>query len=344
MCGRKYLFVTKITFLGVKSMFFAVKLRYLHRLFIETLMTKLYQDKELPKFLLDKRYLIASVVFILTFSVLFLAIYTPFSDTTWISLRNIESVGATLAFYVVALAILAISKLIMYNSQSKIYFTLWKYILWVMAEVVIISLFYTHFTYVFVPPVEQAIIDIVFKAFGCILLIIVIPYTIITLYAAYRTKTEELQMLQYEMSLNSEASVVYPSLINLYDYNGALKLTINSDSLYYMESQDNYVKIFYENNGKLLSYMLRSRTKTIEENLAETSMVRCHRSYMVNVMKINHIRKGGKSRYIVLASDDIKPIPVSKSYFKNLVEKIDKYNAAALPTAIAQSDEEPDEA
>ena len=336
-CDENHFFRGKVDVFCSKITIFALTI-------YRNLMTKLYKDKELPKFLLDKRYLIASVVFILTFSVLFLAIYTPFSDTTWISLRNIESVGATVAFYVVALAILAISKLIMYNSQSKIYFTLWKYILWVMAEVVIISIFYTHFTYVFVPPVEQDIVDIVFKAFGCILLIIVIPYTIITLYAAYRTKTEELQMLQYEMSLNSESSVVYPSLINLYDYNGALKLTINSDSLYYMESQDNYVKIFYENNSKLLSYMLRSRTKTIEENLAETSMVRCHRSYMVNVMKINHIRKGGKARYIVLASDDIKPIPVSKSYFKNLIEKIDKYNASALPSGSAPTDDESEEA
>lgn len=202
-----------------------------------------------------------------------------------------------------------------------------------MAEVVIVSLFYTHFTFVFVQPVDESVANIALKAFGCILLIIAIPYTILTLYAAYRTKTEELQMLQYEMSLTSAESVVYPSLINLYDYNGALKLTINSDSLYYMESQDNYVKIFYENNGKLLSYMLRSRTKTIEENLADTSMVRCHRSYMVNVMKINHIRKGGKARYIVLTNDDIKPIPVSKSYFKNLISKIDKYNSTALANA-----------
>ena len=58
-------------------------------------------------------------------------------------------------------------------------------------------------------------------------------------------------------------------------------------------------------------------------------MVRCHRSYMVNVMKINHIKKGGKARYIVLTNEDIKPIPVSKSYFKNLIEKIDKYNNSA---------------
>jgi DNA-binding LytR/AlgR family response regulator len=223
--------------------------------------------------------------------------------------------------------------------QSKIDFTPLKYILWIMAEMVIISLFYTHFTYVFITPLEESIFNIMFKAFGCIILIIAIPYTIMTLYAAYKAKTEELQMLQYELSLVSGESVVYPSLINLYDYNGALKFTINSDSLYYMESQDNYVKIFYENNGKILSYMLRSRTKTIEENLSDTSIVRCHRSYMVNVMKINHIKKGGKTRYIVLSSDEIKPIPVSKSYFKNLITKIDKYNTSQAATLVAEGEE-----
>jgi len=120
---------------------------------------------------------------------------------------------------------------------------------------------------------------ILLKAIGCVLLIMAIPYTILTLYAAYKAKTEELQMLQYEMSLSNEPTVVYPSLINLYDYNGTLKLTINSDTLYYMESQDNYVKIFYENHGKLLSYMLRCRTKTIEENLALAYTRKASRSF-----------------------------------------------------------------
>ena len=132
-------------------------------------MTKLYKDRELPKFLLDRRYLLGSVIFILTFSILFLAVYTPFSSTSWIGLRNVESIVTTIAFYVVALAILFISKLIMYNLQSRINFTLWKYILWVMAEVVIISLFYTHFTYVFVPPIEESIINIVFKNLSAVL-------------------------------------------------------------------------------------------------------------------------------------------------------------------------------
>lgn len=293
-------------------------------------MINIDKNKEIPKFILDKRYLIGSVVFVFTFSILFMAIYSPFSMTAWFSIYDKDHLGMTTAFYIVALAILLISKMMMYGYVSKTNFTLYKYILWVMAEIIIISLFYTYFTFIFVPSIEESFGDLLLKAFGCILLIIAIPYTILTLYAAYKSKTEELEMLQYELNLSNEPSIKYPSLVNLYDYNGVLKLTINSDSLYYMESQDNYVKIYYENQEKLMSYMLRSRTKTIEENLADTSMVRCHRSYMVNVMKINHIKKGGKIRYIVLNNNDIKPIPVSKSYFKNLIEKIDKYNSSVL--------------
>ena len=293
-------------------------------------MSKIYKNREIPKFLLDKRYLFGSVIFIMTFSFLFMAIYTPFSNTAWFDVTNRLDLGMTTAFYVVAVSIMFVSKMLMNTMQSRIRFTYSKYIVWVVVEILVIALFYTHFTHAYVKPVDYEISSIFVKALGCILMIVAIPYTILTLYAAYRDKTEELEMLQYEMSLNDEPTVSYPSLVNLYDYNGTLKLTINSDSLYYMESQDNYVKIYYENQGKLLSYMLRCRTKAIEENLAETSMVRCHRSYMVNVMKINHIKKGGKARYIVLSNDQIKPIPVSKSYLKNLIEKIDAYNTSLL--------------
>jgi len=301
-------------------------------------MTNIYKNQEIPKFLLDKRYLFGSVVFILTFSILFMAVYTPFSNTAWFSLTNLLDLGKTVAFYIVALAIMFISKMLMNISQKRIKFTYAKYIAWIVVEIVVIALFYTHFTVIYMPEEGQNALAILYKALGCIMLIVAIPYSIITLYAAYRDKTEELEMLQYELSLAGEPSVAYPSLVNLYDYNGTLKLTINSDSLYYMESQDNYVKIYYENQGKLLSYMLRCRTKAIEENLAETSMVRCHRSYMVNVMKINHIKKGGKARYIVLTNEDIKPIPVSKSYFKNLIEKIDKYNSSASAANVVSAE------
>ena len=231
-------------------------------------MTNIIKNREIPKFLLDKRYLFGSVVFILTFSILFMAIYAPFSNTAWFGVRSVMELNMTITFYIVALAIMFISKMLMNMYQKHIRFTYAKYIAWIVVEILVISIFYTHFTLLYTPMQEVDEITILMKALGCIILIMAIPYTMLTLYAAYRDKTEELQMLQYEMSMG-EGAVSYPSLVNLYDYNGTLKLTINADSLYYMESQDNYIKIHYENNGKLCSYMLRSRTKSIEESLAD---------------------------------------------------------------------------
>ena len=285
-------------------------------------MAKLYKNYEIPKFLLDRRYLLSSVLFILTFSILFMLIYTPFSMTAWFSFKDVEHIGMTIAFYIVAVSFLFISKLAIYAIQQRKNLTFIQYLMWVVAEIVIISLFYTYFTYVFIIPMDDSVWHILFKAFGCILLIMFIPYTIITLYAAYKAKDEELQMLQYEMALANEPSVSYPSLVNLYDYNGTLKLTINSDSLYYMESQDNYVKIFYENQGKLQSYMLRCRTKTIEESLAETSMVRCHRSYMVNLDLVKVMRREKENLFLELCVAGVKEIPISKTYGENVLRRL----------------------
>ena len=283
-------------------------------------MTNLDKNREIPKFLLDKRYLLGSVLFVLTFSFMFMAIYSPFSMTAWFSITDPEKIGTTVSFYMVALSIMIISKLLMSQMQSKINFTPYRYIMWVLAEIIIVSLSYTHFTFVFVPSIDESPVNLLLKAFGCILLIIAIPYTILTLYAAYKSKTEELEMLQYKLALNSEPSVMYPSLVNLYDYNGTLKLTINSESLYYMESQDNYVKIYYENQGKLLSYMLRSRTKTIEENLAETSMVRCHRSYMINMDRVKVLRRDKDGVFIEFGIEGVADIPISRTYIENITK------------------------
>ena len=83
-------------------MFFQLKLRYLPRTNKANTMTNIHKNQEIPKFLLDKRYLFGSVVFVLTFSVLFMWAYTPFSNTAWFSLTNLMDLGKTVAFYTVA--------------------------------------------------------------------------------------------------------------------------------------------------------------------------------------------------------------------------------------------------
>ena len=144
----------------------------------------------------------------------------------------------------------------------------------------------------------------------------------VSLYAAYRSQKEENAIIRYRKSL-LENNVAPSNLINLTDENGAVKLTIDIDSLYYMESQDNYVKICYENEGALCSYMLRSRTKHLESSLANTPMQRCHRSYLINTAKINIVRNEKPNPVAVLKHPNIKPIPISKSYYDRIISMVE---------------------
>ena len=68
-------------------------------------MAKIYKNQEIPKFLLDKRYLFGSVVFIVTFSFLFMAIYTPFSNTAWFDVTNRLDLGISWFLYIFAIEI-----------------------------------------------------------------------------------------------------------------------------------------------------------------------------------------------------------------------------------------------
>ncbi|MBP3482440.1 MAG: LytTR family transcriptional regulator DNA-binding domain-containing protein [Alistipes sp.] len=280
------------------------------------------KSHEVPKFLLKFDFMIGSVAFIAIFSILFMLIYTPFSVAAWFDIFDGRSLSMTVMFYVAAVALMMISKVLMVWVQNRITVTTYIYLLWLVGEVVAISLLYTVFTQLLVfhgsasDPVRITI-----RAVCCVTAILAIPYTISSLYAAYKSKKEESDIMRYRAKL-LEGNVGTGNLISLYDGNGVVKLTIDIDSLYYMESQDNYVKICYENDGALHNYMLRCRTKTLEDNLADTPMVRCHRSYIINTTKIKLLRPDKSNNVVVLKHPDVKPIPVSKSYYDKLMKLI----------------------
>jgi DNA-binding LytR/AlgR family response regulator len=81
------------------------------------------------------------------------------------------------------------------------------------------------------------------------------------------------------------------------------------------------VTIYYENHGKLKKYLLRNRLKTIENHLADTNVVRCHRSYLVNLERVKVVRREKEGLFMELDNELVKDIQVSKSYSKKISEK-----------------------
>lgn len=307
------------------------------------------KEKEIPKFLISTRYISVVIAFIVLFSGLFLFIYQPFSLAVWFSTADSLSFSLSLLFYILSIIILVVSRITMYHLQDRVDLTTMTYIWWIMFENLAISLLYTLITIKFFPVEGISTPTIATRALMCVTLILVIPNALVLFYAAYKAKCEELQATQYRLQRLSEeyrllesntqhelraAAMVQsktqpqqpqettPRMINLYDNNGMLRLTLNIDSLYYLESEDNYIKVYYKHNDKIVSYMLRCRTRSVEESLAGTCMVRCHRSFIVNINKISVMEDDRRMHYLSLDDDSIRRIPVSKSYYESLVAKL----------------------
>lgn len=277
-------------------------------------------DLNAPKYLLQKTFLLGSVAFVVVFSFLFLFLYHPFSDTIWLGLDPKNNLVPTLLFYLVCILILFISKELMMLYQIRHTITVGRYILWLTGEFVLIATVYLMFASRYFNPEILLSAKLLLRTSYCVALILAIPYVIFTLIAANRDKAEEINALK----MNQEADRPKPKsrIIDFYDYTGALKLSVASDDIFYIASQDNYVEIRYELDGKLLNYLMRCRTTRLEKQLEGTSLVRCHRSFIVNVDNVSLFKRENARVLLVLNHPDAKKIPVSKSYYKTIAERL----------------------
>ncbi|MPN26333.1 hypothetical protein SDC9_173757 [bioreactor metagenome] len=64
----------------------------------------------------------------------------------------------------------------------------------------------------------------------------------------------------------------------------------------------------------------------MEENLTKDSpLVRCHRSYMVNLDKVKVLRKTKSGIFMELDAPNAPDIPVSKTYYDKVMGKFSQY-------------------
>ena len=66
-------------------------------------------------------------------------------------------------------------------------------------------------------------------------------------------------------------------------------------------------------------YMLRCKLKTVEDSFRGSTLLRCHRKYIVNLSHAQVLRKEKDGYFIDLDNARIDPIPVSKTYVENVL-------------------------
>lgn len=203
-----------------------------------------------------------------------------------------------------------IMRLLYYYLPMPINYSL--YIFWCLAEVVFTSFFVALYLWLVLgrPMPYFEALAVSFK------------YLSLTLVFAYIIIGLSLRLYEYhEKSQNPEEYSV--SRMRFYDNLHNLKIVLMPQSVLYISAEENYVHIYYNENDKVKEYVLRSSMKAIDELCQDSGLVRCHRSFYINPIHVRVLRKDKDGiMYAELDADDVRHIPVSKTYYGRLSEML----------------------
>lgn len=283
----------------------------------------------IPEYLTGSHQLTSTVVFTALFSLVFILLISPYLRFVWFTLGFASPQGLlTLAYMSIVILILSGSKMLMFAYCRKHSLNYLAYILWCVGEAVLISIAYGGFTLKgieagMIPSYDIDFARLFLSGMGFCVISLGIPYLLAAFYFAIEDKNNTIRVMSFGSITTDEApSLTKDEKITLYDNSGSLKMVISLSNLYYIESDDNYIKVWYQDSeGTLKQYMLRCRLKTVEESFTESGLVRCHRKYIVNFDKVEMISRAKDGYVIELGMAGIDPIPVSKTYEENVLAR-----------------------
>lgn len=98
-------------------------------------------------------------------------------------------------------------------------------------------------------------------------------------------------------------------------------LTFPAEALLFIESSDNYCTVAYLKNNQPVKPLLRSSLSRLEKQIAQPHVVRCHRSYVVNLNRVERVT-GNAQGYKLHLLDGQFQIPVARQYNDTLVAEL----------------------
>lgn len=99
------------------------------------------------------------------------------------------------------------------------------------------------------------------------------------------------------------------------------KVSVPLDDLLYIQSYDNYAKIVWNSDEQLKNKLIRSSLKNLQNQIGESFITRCHRSFIVNLANVEKVI-GNARGYKLKLKNYPEPIPISRDTSKTIFQKI----------------------
>ena len=266
------------------------------------------------------------------FVALFLLVFQPFNISIWQTNYKVFKIfGFGLVSFICLLLFRIIFHFLFNPNKQEEKWVVWKEIVAVLMVIILITI--GNLCYLnSISASHFAIKDFLYSFFGTVLIAIFpILASVYLKYNRFLTlNIKEAQIIEQEISKHSEPQLhteeekekTAHQLVfiaeNLKD-----KLVIFPHQLLYIESTDNYSSINYILNGKQKKELIRSSLKRLETQITESTILRCHRAYIVNLKNVAHI-SGNAQGYRISFEEINDTIPVSRNYGKQLLEQLKK--------------------
>lgn len=274
---------------------------------------------KIPTYFYSKQNSLWLVAGTAIFTELFIIIFEPFRARVLIETDWQYLVWTTIVVGV-GMAVICLSRWMMNVYASRKGLSVTGYSLWLFLEVNVMTFIYSVVMIEAFPSIAEEYDWSFFSLYKDILLgaafTLFIPYTILLLAFAYVNAKNEL----HSVTGNADGDIE-PQMYHFYDEKGDLKLSIRPEMVYYLESADNYVTIYYINGTKLDRMMIRNTLKNIEWRFLDKGLVRCHRSYIINIKKVSVIRRQDSDVVVDFADPHVPTIPISKGYSEQVMSK-----------------------
>lgn len=280
-----------------------------------------------PAYLYEKNNIVRLILFTAIFALLFINIFQPFNSRAWYpNITDFKYFFFSSLIILTGMLVVVISRFIMFKYTRKHDLLLWQFAFYILSEIAAMSLFFTLFAKFFprqgVEP--RDILTIFEESAKNTAWVLLLPYSISWLYFSWREKNRLLESISNAIP---EAEIHKRNLIAFPDEKGEIKISVMLENLLYVESSDNYATIHYLNKAKLSHYLIRNSLKWMEENLTkETPLVRCHRSFIVNLDKVKVLRKTKDGIFLEMDALNTPDIQVSKTYYERVMDKFSKYS------------------
>lgn len=192
------------------------------------------------------------------------------------------------------------------------------YSAWVFGELLLMSVIFA--VCVFCIRIDKdfmhaTLVSLAFSSF-----IYLVPFFLSVLYMANQEKKVEIMQLKSSLSSAVTEKASTKDSISFFDERGEMQLSISKEHFLYVESADNYVNIWYMKKNMPRKLMLRMSMARMEEQLAGTAAVRCHRSYIINMDQVKVLRREKDGFFAELGIEGVPDIPVSRTYSDAVTE------------------------